>query len=259
MKQPSTIAIQGKPKEPVSVCFMTVCGGGEDYDFLLGSIEHHAKMGKHVVLDTTPEGRAKKFKGLPSSVTWVHEPIYGSGWKEFKFRAALTRALEMAKEQKTDIIVELDCDEYFSEDSPQGLFPHAANSVVSMETVHWTKDMKPMSFGKGEYHTRLWPACLDVTWPVNEGWVKSPHYNGNPDHHAVMSAPPGTPHVSIPGHYHYHLHYFVGQKAGDDETARQTIHGWPNGQPARMTQLPVPIWLWKFQGSRPTEFEKFKL
>lgn len=252
-------AIPGSPRFNPSVCFMTICGGGEDYDFLLGSIEHHARMGKHVVLDTTPSERAKRFKGLPSSVTWVHEPIYGSGWKEFRFRSALTRALVLAKEQKTDIVVELDCDEYFAEDSPQGLFPHAAHAVVSMETVHWGKALKPLSFGKGEYHARLWPAHLNVHWPVNDGWILSPHYNGNPDHHAVMMAPPGTKYVSIPGHYHYHLHYFVGSKGDDEETAKQTIHNWPNGDPARVSPLPMPIWLWKFRGQPPSQMEKFKV
>jgi hypothetical protein len=42
-----------------SVCFVTVCGGGEDYEYLLGSIEHHATMGDHVVLDTSLDGQGR--------------------------------------------------------------------------------------------------------------------------------------------------------------------------------------------------------
>ena len=67
-----------------SVCFFTVCGGGEDYEFLLGQLWHHAMMGEHVVLDTTPAPEAKTFRNIPPTVRWVHEPIYGRGWQNFK-------------------------------------------------------------------------------------------------------------------------------------------------------------------------------
>lgn len=242
-------------KKP-SVCFFTICGGGEEYDFLLGSIEHHARMGKHVVLDTSPSGTERRFKGLPSSVTWVHEPVYGAGWKEFKFRSALARSLELAKEQGADIVVQMDADEFFSEDSVDGLFPYATKYMVSTETVHWRGD-KPYSFGPGEHHVRLWPSAMDVRWPVNDGWLKSPHYNGNPDHHAVVVGPPGSRVTRVSGHYHHHLHYFVGNKAKDDETARQTVHGWPNGNPATVSALPMPIWIWKYKGIRPSDMPCF--
>lgn len=250
-------AISRPGKSNPSVCFFTICGGGEDYDFLLGSIEHHAKMGKHVVLDTAPSGTAKRFKGLPSSVTWVYEPIYGHGWHEFRFRSALARSLELAKAQGADVVVQLDTDEYFSDDSPGSLFPFASENMVSVETLHWRED-KPYSFGPGEHHVRLWPSRMDVRWPVNEGWIRSPHYNGNPDHHAVVVGPPGTKIIRVEGHYHYHLHYFVGEKMKMEETAKQTIHGWPNGNPARISPLPFPIWIWKFKGHRPSGMEKFK-
>lgn len=239
-----------------SVCFFTVCGGGEDYDFLLGSIEHHAGMGKHVVLDTTPMEAAKTFKRLPSSVTWVHEPIYGHGWHEFKFRSALARSLELARDQGADVVVQMDSDEFFSTDSRDGLFPHAIENMVSTETVHWRVD-KPYSFGPGEHHVRLWPSKMDVRWPVNDGWIKSPHYNGNPDHHAVVVGPPGAKIVRVAGYYHHHLHYFVGNKAGNEETARQTIHNWPVGTPALSSGLPTPVWIWKYKGIRPSEMPRF--
>lgn len=236
-----------------TACFFTICGGGEDYDFLLGSIEHHAKMGRHVVLDTTPPGVAKSFKGLPGSVVWVHEPIYGAGWKEFKFRSALVRALGIAQEQGTDVVAQLDCDEYFSEDSPEKLFPTATYALVSVETIHWMRDGMPYSFGRSEFHARLWPAKMPVTWPVNSAWLASPHYNGNPDHHAIVRAPEGAHHVKVDGHFHYHLHYAVGEKSLDEETARTTIRGWPHGAPARMEPTPLPIWRWRRRGIKPSE------
>lgn len=236
-----------------SVCFFTICGGGEDYEFLLGCIEHHAKMGRHIVLDTTPEGQARTFKKLPPTVEWVHEPIYGSGWKEFRFRSALVRSLDLARRQGTDVVVQLDSDEYFSEDSLERVFPHAVDAVVSVETVHWMRDGVPYSFGRSEIHARVWPAKLDVSWPVNLAWVAHPHYNGNPDHHAMLGAPPGTRTITVDGHFHYHLHYAVGEKSLNDETARTTIQGWPHGTPARVVPMPFPIWRWARRGIKPSE------
>jgi hypothetical protein len=235
-----------------SVCFFTITGGGEDYDLLLGCIEHHARMGDHVVLDTTPPERARTFRNLPSSVEWVYEPNYGSGWSNFRFRAALARSLELARAKGRDIVVQLDSDEYFSEDSPVGLFPHALDALVSVETLHWVPDRGPLSFGKPEYHARLWPTSMEITFPVNTAWVASPHYNGNPDHHALVSAPPGAKTKSVDGQFHYHLHYLVGEKAKNDETARTTIQGWPNGTPVRATPLPTPILRWMVSGIKPS-------
>jgi hypothetical protein len=82
----------------MKTCFITVCGGGEDYEFLLGAIEHHAKLGMHLVLDTTPLNRgARSFRNLPGSVLWVYEPNFGAGWGEFKFATALNRATFLAE------------------------------------------------------------------------------------------------------------------------------------------------------------------
>lgn len=235
-----------------SVCFFTICGGGQDYDFLLGSIEHHARMGQHVVLDTTPGPKARTFRGLPASVEWVRDPSYGAGWDNFRFRAALERALRMARAKGTAVVAQLDCDEYYAESLVEEVVPVAAHSMVSVETVHWLPHRGPLSFGRAEFHARLWPSSMDVTFPVNSAWLASPHYNGNPDHHAVVKAPDGANHVSVDGHYHYHLHYLIGEKASDTETARTTIQGWPNGAPARVEPLPTPILRWVRSGLPPS-------
>ena len=236
-----------------SVCFFTICGGGEDYEFLLGCIEHHARMGPHVVLDTTPEGQARTFKKLPATVEWVHEPIYGSGWKDFRFRAALVRSLSLAREKGTDVVAQLDSDEYFSEDIAEKVLPQATFAMVSVETVHWMRDGMPYSFGRSEFHARLWPRRMDVTWPINAAWVAHPEYNGNPDHHAIARAPDGAQSLAVDGHFHYHLHYAVGEKSLNDETARTTIQGWPRGAPARVVPMPLPILRWARQGIKPSE------
>ncbi|NJN05669.1 MAG: hypothetical protein HC814_03780, partial [Rhodobacteraceae bacterium] len=209
-------------------------------------------MGRHVVLDTTPADRAKTFTGLPESVTWVHDPIYGSGWKAFRFRAALERSLEMARRESCEIVVQLDCDEYYSEDSVTDLFPYAKDAMVSAETIHWKRNLVPYSFGDSEYHVRIWPSYMNVIWPINAAWVASPHYNGNPDHHAMVHAPLGAKTVRVDGHYHYHLHYAVGEKAKDEETAHATIQGWPNGKEARSIPIPPLIINWIVKGEKPS-------
>lgn len=234
-----------------TICFFTVTGGGEDYEFLLGSLEHHAALGHHVVLDTTEPPCARAFRNLPKTVHWVHDPSYGAGWKEFRFRAALKRALEIARAQGCDVVAQLDSDEYYAPDIMERVVPTASEFMVSLETVHWTP-FGPRSFGPSELHARLWPSRMDVSWPVNTAWVASPHYNGNPDHHAVVQPPPGARRFTFEGHYHYHLHYLVGQKAQDTETARTTIQGWPDGDPARVVALPTPIRRWLSRGILPS-------
>src|SRR5204863_9320657 len=97
----------------MNVCFFTVCWY-KDYEYLLGGVEHHATMGKHLILDTSPPEYAVKFRNLPSSVLWMHEPFYGAGWKNFRLRTALEHAMENARLLESEILVYLDADEFYT-------------------------------------------------------------------------------------------------------------------------------------------------
>ena len=81
-------------------------------------------------------------------------------------------------------MVYLDCDEFWSGNC-EVLFRAAEKSMVSVKTVHWRKDGKLYEFGRTEIHKRLWPASMDVDFPINKWWVESSHYNGNPNRHVV--------------------------------------------------------------------------
>jgi len=236
-----------------TACFFTVCGGGEDYEFLLGSIEHHARMGTQVVLDTTPPERARRFRKLPTTVIWLHAPAYGSGWKEFRYRAALKDAMDAACSTGAEVIVHLDSDEFFSTGTPEALFPLARGAMIEVETYHWMPDGTVRSFGDSEFHRRLWPSHMSPTWPINSAWVQSPNYNGNPDHHAVPLPPQGSSVVRVDGPFHHHVHYAVGLKSQNDETARTTINGWPDGRLIPSTPWPDRLRRWKESGVKPSE------
>lgn len=234
-----------------SICFFTVCGGGEDYDFLLGQIEHHALMGQHVVLDTTPAKQARTFN-LPSSVRWIYEPIYGQGWKEFKLRSATERAMNLAKESGAAVLAYLDCDEFFSAECLDWVFPLALDRMVELKTVTWLPD-GARDFGDSEWHRRLWPAAMDVSIIRNEAWVAHPKYNGNPEHHPIAQPPSLDKIVRVHGPLHHHLHYAVGRKSRELETAETTIEGWASGG-ERIPDVPWPNALeaWKDHGLAPS-------
>lgn len=236
------------------VAFFTVTHHG-DYDFLLGSIEHHAEMGRHLVLDTSPEGQAKKFRRLPSSVVWVHEPFFGQGWKKFKSRSAVLRAHQLARGLDSDIVVYLDSDDFYSHDAVQGLFPYAQEAMVEVQYTHWLPNGLPYMFGESEWHGRLWPRNSDVQIALNVDWVKHPKYNGNPELHQVPVRPSSLPLLRVPGNFRHHLHYAVGPKAAETEIAEATIDGWPGGG-KRVPLVPWPskLRLWKENGTLPSEF-----
>lgn len=237
----------------LKVGFFTVTCA-KDYDFLLGSIEHHAEMGSHLVLDTTPPDQAIKFTKLPDNVIWLHEPDFGYGWKTFKVRSAVERAMKKARALATDIQVYLDSDEFYTKESVDGLFPWAEKAMVEIGNVHWKKDGKPYVFGASEWHCKLWPRTSDVLIARNTAWEAHPQYNGNPERHPVPQAPPGLPVIRVYGHFRHHLHYCLSGKADEDETARTTIDGWPDkGTLVAPVPWPEKLRLWKEQGIRPSE------
>jgi hypothetical protein len=233
----------------MDVCFFTVTHEA-DYDYLLGSIRHHAKMGRHLVLDTSE--KAPMLRNLPSTVVWVHEPLYGSGWKTFRLRTALERAMNLALGLGPEILVYLDSDEFYSLESANNLFPLARRAALDLPIIHWCRDGIPRMFGPSEWHVRVWPSWARVRIAENEAWKVHPQYNGNPEHHAVVVVPPDVPVLRVPGLFLNHLHYFIGDK--DDEVARQTIDGWPDrGHPVPAVDLPWPIQVWREKNVRPRE------
>lgn len=235
------------------VCFFTVTHS-EDYDFLLGSIERHAEMGRHLVLDTSPPDKAIKFNRLPESVHWVHEPIFGSGWKEFKLRSAVERAMNLARELDSEVLVYLDSDDFYTIDAPDRLFPVAQDVMVSVNYTHWRKDGLPYIFGDSEWHPRLWPRSAEVVIAENGAWREHPAYNGNPEHHPVVLPPKDLPVLRVQGNFRQHLHYALSTKAEELETACSTIVGWPNGSRVPTVPWPAKLTLWKNKGIRPSEF-----
>jgi len=237
-----------------TIAFFSTCHS-DDYDFILGSIEHHAEMGFHLVLDTSSPEKAEQFKRLPDTVRWVHEPLYGSGWKAFKMRTAVERAMMLARQFYTNILVSVDSDEFYSRDSVERLFPHAVENVVSVHCTHWKADGFPYMFGESEWHPRLWPAWCDVAIAPNVDWTKHASYNGNPEQHPVPVAPPGSSEIRVPGSFHHHLHYAFGPKVLEEEAAKSTIAGWPDkGVRIPPVDWPVKIRTWKTQGIRPSEY-----
>lgn len=237
-----------------SVVFFTVTRS-IDYDLLLGSIEHHALLGRHVVLDTTmPMDGPRSFKNLPSTVTWIHEPVYGSGWKEFRYVAAAQRALAVALAFKPDVLGWLDSDEFLAELVLEDVVPQALHAVVDLMVFHWKRDGHAYMYGESEWHARLWPAWAGVTIGKNLAWPQHTDYNGNPEHHAVPYVPPNVPRLRIPGPYRHHVHYAIGPKMEDEETAATTISGWASGgHRIPDVEWPAKLALWRSRGIRPSE------
>lgn len=232
-------------------CFFTVCGGGEDYEFLLGSIEHHATMGRHVVLDTTPLDRSRSFRLLPKSVIWIYEPIYGAGWHEFRYRDALAQASRVAR-NFGDVLVHTDSDEYWDRNLLE-ILEVARKNPLNIQTAHWRKDGLLHLYGDSEWHIRIWPASEEVIFPVNSAWLAHPDYNGNDQHHAVASFRPDLGIVRMDSIFHYHVHHALGEKSSDETVARQTIPNWEQGTVAPGEHSwPERLKMWRDFGVRPS-------
>jgi hypothetical protein len=237
------------------VAFFTVCGGGEDYDFLLGSIDHHARMGSHLVLDTTPEDRVRKFKNLPRSVKWIHAPNYGAGWDTFRFVEALQAAVALAMDIfNPAALVQLDSDDFYAVEA-EPLLVLGASVVVEMQYVHWMKDGEPYIFGESEWHRRIWPAGRGVTVERDPGWAQSRVYDGNLDTHPRVVVPDWVPVMRFDGLFRHHVHFALGEKADDHRIAKTSISGWPHaGRIVDRRPWPDKLGLWKERGILPSSF-----
>lgn len=231
-------------------CFFTVCGGQEDYEFLLAVLEHHSKLGRCLVLDTTPPSRQRHFRFLPRGVVWIHEPDFGAGWKTFRCRHAVARASQLAR-NFGDVVVYTDSDEFWSP-VVEELFETALGGPVEVRRTHWKRDGNAYLFKEPEWHVRLWPANEEVYFPVNDAWLSHKDYDGNSDRHPVACFRPGLAPVRSEMICHHHVHHLVGKKAEDDMTARSTIADWDQGEKVGGLELPRPLALWKDFGVKPS-------
>lgn len=237
------------------LAFFTVCGGGEDYEFLLGSIDHHSRMGNHLVLDTTPKHLARKFSNLPRSVKWIHDPNYGSGWDKFRFVDALQDAQKRAIEVfNPSALAQLDSDDFYVEEA-EPLFVLGSSVVVETQYVHWMKNQEPYLFGESEWHRRIWPAGRGVTIERDPGWAQSRVFDGNPDTHPRVVVPEQVPVMRFDGLFRHHVHFALGTKADDHRIAETSISGWPHGKRI-VDRRPWPdkLTLWKERGMLPSSF-----
>jgi hypothetical protein len=228
----------------MKTAMLTVCGGGEDYQFLLGCLEKHLVHGRLIVLDTCPEESKMRFD-LPKEVSWYHCPLFGRGAMKFRFATALNVAIGLAEEDSPDILVQVDSDEYFEPDLAIALERAAAGTVIDVKTLHHKAQGEGLDFAD-EWHRRIWPACRGVRFRPN------PRHE-NPEFHPIVDVPMGIPIERETATYQHHLHYAVGEKAGDLHTAQTTIPGWPDA--ARKVQ--VPPWppliaRWQAGGLKPS-------
>ncbi|MGH8896998.1 MAG: hypothetical protein ACRDZ4_08265 [Egibacteraceae bacterium] len=236
----------------MSIAFFTVCGGVEEYEFLLASIEHHAALSQaHVVLDTTPSPESRRFQRLPKTVRWVHEPLYGSG-TSFRYVAALNRAIALAEEDGADALFYLDADEYFAPDIVAEVAPLACERLVEFPILHHI-DERSAWFVPLDCHFRAWPARRGVRAMLNLGWQQHPLYDGNPEWHALVQAPPDVPlHRLIPA-YHHHLHFVLGKKTAWDSYRHLMLGERVHDRVVPISSpWPPPVYQWYRSGVLPS-------
>jgi len=232
----------------MNAVFITVCGAADEkgcrreYNFLMGSIEYHASMGRHIVLDNCPEEHHLVFSRLPSSVTWIYEPIYGHGKEVFRAASALLRLDSLARSMfSPDVIVYTDCDEYWSRDSVSGLWPEAARFLVETPTIHVDIHGQHWSFVR-EWHRRAWPGKISgIDFPIRRGGS-----NPNPERHPIAVTKDGLKLKRVAGCFHQHMRCFIG---GGGYYADGTVVVNP-------PPWPEPLRLWKENGEEP--LEKFR-
>jgi hypothetical protein len=69
-----------------------------------------------------------------------------------------------------------------------------------------------------------------------------------------MTVPEWVKVLKVDGLHRHHLHYALGEKAGDDTIAKTSITGWPHGG-SKVAPHPWPDKLaaWKSEGVLPSE------
>ncbi len=232
----------------MDIVFFTICGGesqevvDRQYNFLLGSMAHHAQMGRHVVLDNSPESFHKTFTKLPSSVTWIYEPIYGHGNKYLRQMDALNRAHNVAKTMTPEAIVYTDCDEFWTLGLVDLLKREVKNSLLTIPTIHVDINGEHYFFPH-EYHRRAWDGSMDVTFPYNKADPKefdNPTFEGNPQRHAIACPALGMTMKQVDDYVHHHMKCFINGGGS-----------WHLGTKIGKPEWPEELKLWKEKGILP--------
>lgn len=201
------------------VIFVTVCGGRSqaevdaEYGCLFGSMEHHAKWGRHLVLDTAPVEFRGCFTKLPPGVRWLQNSTYGHGGQRgngFRMHSALSQAVTAAEHMAgAGVLVHLDCDEFYEPARFDEMVQKARDgNVVEVLTMEWRQrlDLVYSAFNYESWHRRAWPAGRGVRIMLNEAWVSHPWYDGNPERHPFPMPGAGMGLVRV-----RELHHHIGQ------------------------------------------------
>lgn len=235
----------------VKAALVTVCGQStkeeveEEYNYLFGSMAHHANIGSHVVLDTSPPQWAIQPKNLPASVQWHYEPIYGHGLANFRGQDAIDRAIAIARQLDISVIVHLDCDEFFTPNIAD-LFPMALNNIIAVKAYHWYPDVKAYEFN--DWKRRLGPAKDGIHMGLNVSWAKHPKYNGNPQNHSFLS---GFKAIRVDGVFLHHVPKAVGKKHDLRNPGTKIAMPWVT--PLDPVPWPEDLELWRTKGVPPSD------
>lgn len=233
----------------MNLCIDTVCGGGLDYEFLLGAIQEHSILStRHVVYDVTPHAERRVFRKLPSSVAWVQatQDYAGGNWHTFRSRAAVVDAhrlaVETAQRAGCDVLARLDCDEFMSARIGDVLPLIGRDKGLEHYIVHYTKDLRAY-YKKWGYARRICGVDVTVDMPLNAAWQRCPDYDGNPERHMIPIWK--SPRVRTDVLFHHHLHYAFPQKG-----CATAFSGWEE-----CPSVPLPDLLreWKEKGRLPSE------
>lgn len=234
------------------ICFITHIGGADaefcrnEYNYVLGSLAHHAEMGRHIVLDTTPLQFRFIPGKLPDSVKWIYDPTYGFGESKFRYADALNRLISEATFIGAQVVCYVDADEFFTLGTEKVAFPLAFSHVILPSIVHWDYLPAPYHF-RQEFHIRIWPLRFRGYFPREvKAWIQNPSYDGNPQRHTICQFYHDVPFQRIAVPIHHHLRGAVGTKRHGSVEAGERL------DPAHFP-WPEPLRLWRERGREPME------
>ena len=231
------------------IVFFTICGGANkelvdrQYNHLLGSIEYHAEMGRHIVLDNSPRELHRTFTKLPKSVTWIYEPIYGHGHDKLRQTDLLNRIAWTAYQMQPDAVVYTDCDEFWGQGLLDLVARDAKDSLINLPTLHVDINGDHYYFPH-EYHRRIWDGKREVIFPYNKAKIEEFQngvFEGNPQRHSIACPTEGMNHKTVHDMIHHHMKCFI-RGGGSWDLGKKIDKNPP---------WPEPLSLWKYQSIEP--------